>query len=184
MTPLHLWNTDNLVVILYVASIVYQPRIRAHPIQRLWKFHGKHRAYIPKVTFLNLKYSYSYVRATFACKLRSKSVASKRVTLSNIVCLNGAGNRKFTTQDIHWISGATTVVIFDVDKWSVSTCVLRMRYGLWRVVFSNRVLYAQKTAFRVNCAVYRQTSTGYGDRSRIVRLLCKSAMICEVVCVL
>jgi hypothetical protein len=61
---------------------------------------GKHRVYIPKVTSLNLKYSYSYVRATFACKLYSKSVTSEYVPLSDIVCLNGTGNRKFTTHNI------------------------------------------------------------------------------------
>lgn len=54
--------------------------------------------------------------ATFPRELYSKSVVLKRVLLSNIVSLNGAGNRKFSSQNIHRISVATAVVVFDLDK--------------------------------------------------------------------
>jgi len=60
--PEHGWVRQHRTILLWnVASIDCQPRIRAHPIQQQWKFHGKHHIYISKVIFLNLKYSYSCV---------------------------------------------------------------------------------------------------------------------------
>ena len=81
-----------------------------------------------------------------------------------------------TTCDCCYCSG-----VHDTDMY-VSR-VSWMHHAVWHIVDGNGVLSAKETAFvssELHCLL---TSTGYGPRLHIVRILNISAMISEVVCV-
>ena len=80
--------------------------------------------------------------------------------MGTLKCLNSVKD----TNTVQWTPlsvAAATVLLCDLDMYDLWSClsVLWRRHRVWHVVHGNKVLYAQLTAFQVNCTVYRVTST-------------------------